>query len=124
MDAIVAVPAEESRGLHSLRSAHFGHARYFVLAALGRGAVAGVKVLENPPHSQGGCMQTVQLLASHGVTHVVASGMGGGPRAGFAAAGIPVHYDANSSTVGEAIAALAAGQTGLFGDEHACRGHE
>lgn len=123
MDAIIAVPAEEARGLESRRSAHFGHSPYFVLVAVNDDAVSGVSELQNPPHAHGGCMQTVHLLASHGVTHVSAIGMGGGPRAGFAQVGIPVHHDAESVTVGDAVAALIAGTTAAFGDEHVCQGH-
>lgn len=68
-------------------------------------------------------MVTVNLLANNGVTAVSAAGMGRGPLRGLLAAGIAVHHDVESVTVGDAVAAIVEGRTARFGEEHACGGH-
>jgi predicted Fe-Mo cluster-binding NifX family protein len=68
-------------------------------------------------------MTTVKLLAAHGVAAVSAAGMGRGPLSGLLGAGIAVHHDAESATVGEAVEAVVSGRTTQFGTEHACQGH-
>lgn len=120
---LVAVPTEGDGGLDDERSAHFGHAHSFTLVQVVDGAIAGASLLENGPHAHGACGSIVDRLAAAGVDTVIAAGMGGGPRAGFAAAGIPVYFDADSPTPRAAVEAFLAGARESFGDEHACRGH-
>jgi len=119
----VAVPVESGDGLGAVRSAHFGHAPGFAVVEVDDGVATFIEMLANPPHTQGGCMTTVNLLASRGVTDVSAAGMGGGPLNGLLAAGIAVHHDAVSSSVGEAVTAIVEGRTATFGADRACRGH-
>lgn len=119
----VAVPVESGEGLEAVRSAHFGHAGAFALVDVADGAATGVTMLPNPPHSHGGCGMTVNLLADNGVTAVSAVGMGRGPLSGLLSAGIEVHHDPESTTVGEAVTALLEGRTHAFGGDHVCQGH-
>lgn len=119
----IAVPVDGGSGMEATRSSHFGHAAGFALVDIEDGAPGAVTMLANPPHTPGGCMVTVQLLAQHGVTAVSAAGMGGGPLRGLTAAGITVYHDADSVTVWQAIEAVLEGRAGLFGGQHACRGH-
>lgn len=119
----IAVPVESGEGLGAIRSAHFGHAAGFALVDVADGVPNGVRMVLNPPHTQGGCGITVNLLASQGVTAVSAAGMGRGPLKGLVDAGIAVHHDAASATVGEAVAAIIEGRTAAFGPDHACQGH-
>lgn len=119
----VAVPIEAGEGLEAVRSAHFGHAPAFVLVDIEGGVPVAVSLVVNPPHAAGGCGATVGLLAGSGVDAVSAAGMGRGPLSGLAAAGIAVHHDTDSSTVGEAVAAIVGGRTAPFDPGRACSGH-
>jgi predicted Fe-Mo cluster-binding NifX family protein len=119
----IAVPVESGDGLEAIRSAHFGHSAGFALVDVAGGVAVGVSMVPNPPHVQGGCMNTVNLLAAQGVQAVSAVGMGPGPLNGLMSAGIAVHHDAESETVGQAVEAFVGGRTALFGDDHTCRGH-
>jgi predicted Fe-Mo cluster-binding NifX family protein/uncharacterized protein (DUF302 family) len=119
----IAVPTEGEGGLDVERSGHFGHAASFTLVDTLDGGIADVSVLENGPHAHGACGSIVHRLAEAGVDTVIAAGMGGGPRAGFAAAGIPVFFDADTPTPRTAVEAFLSGARETFGDEHACRGH-
>lgn len=119
----IAVPISSGQGLDALRSEHFGHSEAFAIVEVEAGEPVATGILVNPPHSHGGCMVTVNLLASNGVTAVSAAGMGRGPLRGLLAAGVAVHHDAGSVTVGDAVAAIIEGRTDWFGEEHACGGH-
>jgi predicted Fe-Mo cluster-binding NifX family protein len=119
----VAVPVESGEGLAAVRSAHFGHAAAFAVVDVVDGAPVAVGLLPNPPHDHGGCMTTVNLLAANDVQAVSAAGMGRGPLNGLTNAGIAIHHDVDSATVGQAVAAIVEGRTVPFGSDHACRGH-
>jgi len=74
--------------------------------------------------SQGGTGTAIAIrLAAEGAGAVIAGGMGGGPRAGFAAAGIPVYFDDASATPRDAVVTLLAGNAESFRDDHQCQGH-
>jgi uncharacterized protein (DUF302 family)/predicted Fe-Mo cluster-binding NifX family protein len=119
----IAVPTEGEGGSDATRSMHFGHAASFTLVDVADGAIVATSVLENGPHDHGACGSIVDRLAAAGVGAVVAGGMGGGPRAGFEAADIPVYFDAVSATPQEAVVAFLAGEAEAFGEDHQCRGH-
>lgn len=120
---VVAVPSLGDGGLESERSAHFGHSPAFTLVEVVDGAIASTSVLENGPHDHGACGSIVDRLAAEGVGAVIAGGMGGGPRMGFAEAGIPVYFDAVSPTPRAAVEGYLAGAMQEFGEDHQCRGH-
>lgn len=119
----IAVPTDDAGGSDAPRSMHFGHAASFTLVDVAGGAIVATSVLENGPHDHGACGSIVDRLAAAGVGAVIAGGMGGGPRAGFAAAGIPVYHDAGSPTPRHAVEALLAGEAETFGEDHQCQGH-
>lgn len=120
---VVAVPSMGQGGLDAERSGHFGHSESFTLVEVVDGAVASGSVLENGPHDHGACGSIVDRLAAVGVGAVIAGGMGGGPRSGFADAGIPVYFDAVSATPRAAVEAYLSGAQEEFGAEHQCQGH-
>lgn len=119
----IAVPTEGAGGSDATRSAHFGHAASFTLVDAAGGAIVATSVLEIEPHDHGACGSIVDRLAAEGAGAVIAGGMGGGPRAGFAAAGIPVYFDDASATPRDAVVTLLAGNAESFGDDHQCHGH-
>lgn len=119
----IAVPTDGEGGDDAVRSMHFGHSASFTLLDIAGGAVVATSVLENEPHAHGACGSIVDRLAAAGVGAVIAGGMGGGPRAGFAAAGIPVYFDAVSPTPLVAVGAFLRGALESFGADHQCRGH-
>ena len=49
-----------------------------------------MEVLQNAPHTEGGCMAPVLVLAEHNVDAIVVQGIGGRPLMGFNQVGIPV----------------------------------
>jgi uncharacterized protein (DUF302 family)/predicted Fe-Mo cluster-binding NifX family protein len=118
-----AVPTDGDGGLEAPRCAHFGRADSFTLVDVVEGVVVAATVLENGPHEHGGCGSIVNRLAAAGVGVVIAGGMGGGPRAGFEAASIPVFFDVASPTPRAAVEAYLAGVQESFGDDHQCAGH-
>lgn len=120
---IVAVPAETLGGIAAERSHHFGHAPFFSIVELDGDRVTGSRSIEHPPHVEGGCGLTVGLLASEGVTDVVAWGMGRGPQSKLPAAGISTWRESSGQRVEDAIAALVAGNVERFDADHTCMGH-
>jgi predicted Fe-Mo cluster-binding NifX family protein len=119
----IAVPVDSGEGLGAVRSAHFGHAAAFAIVDVEDGTATSVDMLVNPPHSQGGCLTAVNAIVSRGVNAVSAVGMGRGPLNGLMDAGIVVYHDAESSTAGEAVAAIMEGRAAAFGADHTCQGH-
>ena len=87
----VAVPSELPGGLSAQRSGHFGRCECFTMVDVVDGQVAEVHVLENAPHTEGGCMRPVLTLAEHMVDAIVVDGIGGRPLMGFKQVGIAVH---------------------------------
>jgi len=88
-------------------ASHFGRCGHFVVATVEAGSVSTSEVLAAAPHS--GTCSSPSLLARHGITHLIAGGMG--PRAvdAFAELGIERLLCADGSVYG-ALADLAAGK--------------
>ena len=119
----IAVPTNGPGGLDAERSAHFGHADSFTLIDVADGAIVGDAAIANPPHSQGGCGLTVNLLAQAGVGTAIVVGMGGGPLAAMNANGMTPLFDDQSPTPRAAVEAYLAGTSTAFGGQHTCQGH-
>lgn len=122
MNAIVAIPSTLPGGLDAALGAHFGHCDLYTVVELREGAVKEIRVLPNVPHQQGGCMAPVQHLASNGVQVLIAGGMGLRPLMGFNQVGIQVFFGGDSTTVGQAVTALAEGRLPQFTQEFTCGG--
>ena len=116
----LAVPSLGEGGLEAQRSGHFGHADCFTIVTIENGEITGTEIIDNPPHEEGGCMRPVGILADAGIDAIIAAGMGMRPMQGFAAAGITVLYDAETSLVGDVARRAAAGELVAMGPEHAC----
>ena len=119
----IAVPTNGTGGLDAERSAHFGHADSFTLVEIVSGQIVNGTTITNPPHSQGGCGMTVNLLAQAGVDTAIVMGMGGGPLAAMSANGMTPLFDDQSPTPRAAVEAYLAGALTAFGGEHTCQGH-
>lgn len=119
---LIAVPTEGAGGLDAPRSAHFGHAANFTVVEVGSGEIASARVLAND-HDTGGCLAPVDALASAGVSAIVVAGMGGRPRAAFAAAGVDVLLDQQSPTPRLAVERLLAGESAQMGEHDSCSCH-
>lgn len=120
----LAVPTMGEAGLSAERAGHFGHCDRFTIVTIEDGAVAeGTSVVENPPHEAGGCLRPVGLLADAGMDAIVAAGMGGRPLMGFNQAGITVYFDNVHPIVGDAAAAVAAGEAPIMDPSQACQHH-
>ncbi|HTX69296.1 MAG TPA: NifB/NifX family molybdenum-iron cluster-binding protein [Thermoleophilia bacterium] len=119
----IAVPSELPGGLEAERAGHFGHAACFTLVDITpAGEVGEVEVLENAPHTEGGCMSPVLLLAEHNVHAIVVQGIGGRPLMGFNQVGIAV-LQGVGARVRESVEALLDGGLPQFTVEHACGHH-
>ncbi len=119
----LAVPTMGEAGLDATRSAHFGRCDYFTIIDIDDGEITKVSGIPCPPHEQGGCMRTVNILADAGVTAVVAAGMGMGPFMGFNQAGITVLYDATEPNVGKVTEMVIAGKVPQMSQDAACNHH-
>lgn len=120
---ILAVPSMVEGGLDGERSAHFGQCDCFTLVDIVDGEITGVRVIDNPRHIEGGCLRPVNFLASHGVTALLAAGMGARPLQGFNDVGIVVYYEAETRGVGDAVAGLLAGEVVIMDARFVCGGH-
>ena len=116
----VAVPSELPGGLDAQRAGHFGRCACFTLVDITGDEVGDVEVLQNAPHTEGGCMAPVLVLAEHNVNAIVVQGIGGRPLMGFNQVGIAVHQGVGAD-VRTTIEALLAGGLPEFGFEHACQ---
>jgi len=119
---VLAVPSNGAGGLEAERSGHFGRCDCFTIVEIENGEVQAVRILENLPHTDGGCLGPVKLLASNGVTALIVAGIGGRPLAGFKDAGIDVYFDKQFPTVSQAVDAVRAGTVEVIKPEWVCGG--
>jgi len=119
---VLAVPSNGAGGLEAERSGHFGRCDGFTIVEIEDGEVQAVRVVENLPHTDGGCLGPVNLLASNGVTALIVAGIGGRPLAGFRDAGIDVYFDKQLPKVGQAVDAVRAGTVETIKPEWVCGG--
>jgi predicted Fe-Mo cluster-binding NifX family protein len=120
--ARIAIPSQLPGGLEAALDAHFGHCGVYTVVDVRDGRIAQVATLPPLPHEQGGCLRAVHQLASHGITDLIAGGMGMRPLMGFAQAGIRVHRGAGAADVAGAVQALLQGELPAFTRESTCRG--
>lgn len=118
----IALPSLMPGGLEAELDAHFGHCAVYTIVDVQNGKIVSVSTLESIPHVQGGCMAPVQHLASHGVTTLLARGMGMRPLMGFQQSGIAVYFSGNHNTVDAAVQAFLQGQLPPFSAENTCGG--
>jgi predicted Fe-Mo cluster-binding NifX family protein len=120
---VLAVPTLGEGGLEGQRSAHFGHCDCFTLIEIVDGEIAEVRVVDNPPHVEGGCLTPVNLLASHGVSALLAAGMGARPLQGFNDVGISVYFESETPGISEAVELVLQGTVETMDARHVCGGH-
>lgn len=118
----LAIPSALPGGLEAGMGMHFGHCDIYTIVQIEDGAIKSVGTLPNVPHQQGGYLAPVQHLASHGVTALLAGGMGMRPLMGFQQAGVSVYYAGNYPTVGLAVQAFLEGKLPAFSTEFTCGG--
>ena len=116
----VAIPSEAPGGLEARRSGHFGRCECFTMVDVVDGKVGEVEVLHNAPHTEGGCMAPVLVLAEHKVDAIVVDGIGGRPLMGFNQVGITVHAG-RGDDVKAAVQAYTDGGLPVVGREGACQ---
>ena len=119
---VLAIPSANPGGLDAGMGMHFGHCDIYTIVNVKDGAIEAVSTLPNVPHQQGGCLAPVQHLASHGVTKLLAGGMGMRPLMGFMQNGIEVFFSGNYPTVGLAVQAFLEGKLPAFSTEFTCGG--
>ncbi|MDL2216966.1 dinitrogenase iron-molybdenum cofactor biosynthesis protein, partial [Desulfovibrio sp. OttesenSCG-928-M14] len=83
MSTLVAVPSMNPGGLESEVMPHFGHCDVFTLVEMDNGSIINVRILQNQPHEHGDCVAPVRFLAEHGVSVMLAGGMGRRPFMAF-----------------------------------------
>ena len=123
MDTLIAIPAERPGSLGCEVCMHFGHCEVFTLVDIENDAVKNVAVLENPPHSEGGCLTPVQILAERGVKVMLAGGMGLRPLMAFNQAGIRVYRVGEVENIEQAVQAFIDGQLPEFSQDQTCQHH-
>jgi predicted Fe-Mo cluster-binding NifX family protein len=122
--ARIAIPSAFPGGLDAPVDAHFGHCDLYTLVEVEDGRMGEVGTLPSVPHQEGGCLAAVNHLAGHGVTALVAGGLGLRPLMGFQQAGIQVFRAAGAPDVRSAVAALLRGELQPFTRESTCGGGE
>ena len=115
----VAIPSELPGGLAAQRAGHFGRCECFTLVDVVDGKIDSVEVLSNAPHTEGGCMAPVLVLAENLVDAIVVDGIGGRPLMGFNQVGIAVHAGMGAD-VETAVGAFLEGALPVVGPEGAC----
>ena len=73
---LVAVAADDDRGLESEVSHHFGRCPYYVIAETGDGGIGAVRVAANPYFSDHSPGKVPLFIKSQGVSVMIAGGMG------------------------------------------------
>ncbi len=121
---VLAIPSELPGGMDAGMGMHFGHCAIYSIVEIENGEVTGQSTLAAVPHQQGGCLAPVQYLAGHGVTALLAGGMGMRPLAGFNQMNIEVFFAGNCATVGQAVEAFAQNKLNRFSLEQTCGGCE
>jgi predicted Fe-Mo cluster-binding NifX family protein len=116
----ICIPVVEDRGLDSRVSAHFGSAPGFMIVDTESGNCRLIGN-GNQHHAHGMC-QPLAALAGEPVEGIVVGGIGMGALMKLQAAGITV-YRALHPTVGETLAAFAAGSLHPLGQHEVCGGH-
>lgn len=116
----LAVPSEAPGGLDAARSGHFGRCACFTIVDVVDGEIAEVAVLGNAPHTEGGCMAPVLVLAEQNVDAIVVDGIGGRPLMGFNQVGIAVHAGLGGD-VQTTVHAFIQGGLPVVGFEGACQ---
>lgn len=118
----IAIPSSLPGGLEASVGAHFGHCDLYTVVDVGEGQIVGVSTLPNVPHEQGGCLAAVNHLAQHGVTTLIAGGMGLRPLMGFNQAGIEVFLGNTVPSVELAVKSFLKGDLQPFTRESTCGG--
>ena len=118
----LAIPSELPGGLDAQRAGHFGRCACFTLVDVTGEEVQDVEVLQNAPHTEGGCMAPVLVLAEHNVDALVVQGIGGRPLMGFNQVGIAVHAGVGLD-VRTSVDAYIRGELAVVGLEGACSHH-
>lgn len=122
IQARIAIPSTLPGGLEAAVGEHFGHCDLYTVVDVTEGRVAQVGILPNVPHQQGGCLAPVNHLARHGVTVLIAGGMGLRPLMGFNEAGIEVFLGAEAPSVDAAVKSFLKGDLQRFTSDHTCGG--
>ena len=118
----LAIPSTWPGGIESVRSGHFGRCDCFTLVDIELGKVTDVKVVPNPPHTQGHCLAPVDLLKLHGANAIIVNGIGMRPLTGFRDAGMEV-YLGTGDNVSDVILEFIVEALTPVSPQQACGGH-
>lgn len=121
----LAIPSETNEGLAGKRSDHFGHCPLFTLVDIQDQRIGNVRTVANIPHGAGGCMKPVAMLAGHGVTALVAAGLGRGPLQKMHEHGIAVYFAdlLTCPDIKSAVDGYSKGALPLFAQDQLCTGN-
>jgi len=114
----IGITLDDNQGLEGQVSQHFGQCAYFGLVEIEGNKIKDSQVVPNRAQHGGGGCQGVDELLSHGVTHVIAGGMGMGAQQKFMQAGVSVY--GYSGKAREAVDSLL---NNVLGGIDACREH-
>lgn len=118
----IAIPSTHPGGLEASLGAHFGHCDLYTLVDVQDGRISGVTTLPSLPHENGGCLRAVDHLARHGVSVLIAGGLGLRPLMGFNQAGIEVYRGSGDSAVKTMVEAWMGGGLMKFTRDQTCQG--
>ncbi|WP_051229124.1 NifB/NifX family molybdenum-iron cluster-binding protein [Pleomorphomonas oryzae] len=118
---LLAVPSDAPGGFDAEISGHFGHCDAFSLFRIEGGHVVQSAILPAVPHDN--CLAPVRQLAEHGVTAIIAYGMGARPLSGFLASGIQPFHAGDHRKVGDVVEAFLGKALTAFSADHTCAHH-
>jgi predicted Fe-Mo cluster-binding NifX family protein len=119
---VLAVPSSGDGGIQGQRCEHFGTCERFTIAEIVDGEVGDVRVIDNVPHEEGGCLQPVELLVTQGVTAVIVAAIGPKSAQSLQLAGIKVYFDDQLPYVAQAVGSVRTGRAKLMDAGDACTG--
>ncbi len=121
MSKIIAVPSETKGGIEDNISGHFGHCGIYTLVKISDDGTKEIILLNNIPHSEGGCLAPVSLLKDNGVDVIIAKGMGMRPLMHFNEMGIKAFYAGECVTVNDAVSAFEKNELPQFDTDYTCQ---
>lgn len=116
-------PTNDSNGLESSRSSHFGKANFYTLVNVEGDKIGKVKSIKNQKDEGHSCGGAAQAILSQDVDVLVVGGIGPRPAKIFAQEGLDLYMDKGSKTVKESLELFLADKLNLLSGDDACGSH-
>lgn len=116
-------PTNDDNGIDSLRSSHFGRARYYTLVNTSKNGMYEVSCVENIQGKEHSCGSSAKSILSQNADALVIKGIGAKPAKIFADKSLNVFVDSNSATVKESLQLLLSDSLASISNDDLCKSH-